>query len=121
MRLPNIQLTNKEKKAERDSYMITPQQSRRLAAKCGQKHDRKQNTRASKKLFHYREKFWKLSPVGYFIKDHDTHFVFDPNASASTPARQERRREKYKRANKKVTEALRQLINNKQQQATTST
>jgi hypothetical protein len=59
--------------------------------------------------------------MGYFIKDHNTHFVSDPNASASTPARQERRREKYKRVNKKLTEALRQLINNKQQQVTTST
>ncbi len=90
-------------------------------AKCRQKHERKQNTRASKKLFHHREKFWKLSPAVYFIKDHDTYFISDPNASASTLARQERRREKYKRANRKLTEALRQLINNKQQQATTST
>jgi hypothetical protein len=52
MHLPNIQLINKEKKGERDLYRIKPQQSRPLAAKCGQKHDRKQNTRASKKLFH---------------------------------------------------------------------
>jgi hypothetical protein len=89
--------------------------------KCGQKHDKKQNTRASTKLFHYREKFWKLSPAGYFIEDHETHFVSDPNASTSTPVRQKRRREKYKRANKKLTEALRQLIYDKQQQATTST
>jgi hypothetical protein len=89
-------------------------------AKCRQKHDKKQNTRASKKLFNYREKFWKLSLADYFIEDHDTHFVSDPNASASTPPRQERRREKYKRVNKKLTEALRQLITNKQQQATTS-
>ncbi len=90
-------------------------------AKCWQKHDRKQNMRASKKLFHYSKKFWKLSLEGYFIKDNNTHFVSDPNASASTLARQERRREKYKRANEKLTEVLRQLINNKQQQATTST
>ncbi len=51
--------------------------------------------------------------VGYFIKDNDTHFVSDPNASASTPARRERRREKYIRANEKFTKVLRQLINNK--------
>jgi hypothetical protein len=99
MHLPNIQLTNKEKKAERDLYRIPPRCSKRLAAKCRQKHDRKQNTRAPKKLFHYREKFRKLSLEGYFIEDHDTHFVSDPNASASTLARGERRREKYIRAN----------------------
>jgi hypothetical protein len=78
--------------------------------------------RAPKKLFHYREKFRTLSPAGCFIEDHDTHFISDPNASASTLlARQERRREKYIRANKKLTEVLRQLINNKYRQATTST
>jgi hypothetical protein len=113
MRLPNIQLTNKEKKAERDLYRIMPRRSKQLAAKCKQKHDRKQNTRAPKKLFHYREKFRKLSPAGYFIEDHDTHFFSDSNASMSTLARWERRREKYIRANRKLTEVLRQLINNK--------
>jgi hypothetical protein len=113
MSLPNIRLTNDEKKTERDLYRITPQCSKQLAAKCGQKHDRKQNTRAPKKLFHYREKFRKLSPAGYFIEDRDTHFVSDPNASASTLVWQERRREKYIRASKKLTEVLRQLINNK--------
>jgi hypothetical protein len=53
------------------------------------------------------------SNFDYFIKDHDTPFVSDPNASASTLARRKRRREKYIRANEKLTDVLRQLINNK--------
>jgi hypothetical protein len=42
--------------------------------------------------------------VGYIIKDQGTHFVTDPNISASTHARQERKRELYIKANKNLTE-----------------
>jgi hypothetical protein len=73
------------------------------------------------KLIHYQYKFWKLSPAGYIIEDQDTHFVTNPNTSASTHARRERKRELYIKGNKKLTEeAIKQFNKEKERQATLS-
>jgi hypothetical protein len=61
----------------------------------------------------------KLSPVGYIVEDQDTHFVANPNTSASTHTRQEKKRELYMKANGKLTEeTIKQFNKEKEWQAT---
>jgi hypothetical protein len=120
MQFPNHQLTNPTKKAEQDKFRISPRCSKRLAARHGRQHKGTGKTKAPK-LIHYQDKFWKLSPAGYIIKDQGTHFVTNSNISASTHARRERKRELYIKTNKKLTEeAIKQFNEEKEWQATLS-
>jgi hypothetical protein len=97
-----------------------PMTQQKISSKARETTQRNKKTKAPK-LIHYQDKFWKLSPASYIVEDQDTHFVTNPNTSASTHARRERKRELYIKANKKLTEeAIKQFNNEKEWQATLS-